>query len=403
MEEELKCPICFSLAENPYESNCCGNIFCENCVCLLKRNEEYYKCPICRKNVTFRESSFAKRLLTNLVVKCIYKCGESLLFHKMKIHLKICPEREYNCKLDENCKFKAKKDEFLQHLILSHSSTILNVSENFSKVKEQLPDPEFPLKTVKKNEREELRENVNNILSEYNYNRDNFNYDANEFNYNHGISNIDRSFYRNYLFRRRLLNSETSKNHSEVENEDISVHSNKTVSDLHIMDRSIQRRNDNITTTHNTTNLFKYYLNDKKADNEHFNYIDNVYNKFDPTTADEEDYKNLYQQLVSQNKILKTEILDKIKKSDDLNTLTFNNNNEMLSNDNRKMEEEEKELEKNSIYKVSNKMNELIGKINKLDKGYKDFTEVSDKSKLPTDKTSSINTTMSLCLNNENK
>jgi hypothetical protein len=321
----------------------------------------------------------------------------------MKIHLKICPEREYNCKLDDHCRFKAKKEEYLQHLIQSHSSAILNVSENFPKIKEYLPDLELQPKIGTKNNKEELRENVNNILNEYNYNRDNLFNEPYDFNYNQAVSTIDRSFYRNYLFRRRLLNSESSKNQSEIENEDMSVHSDKTFSD-NIKDRSTQRKTENVTTQQNSTNLFKYYYNDKKTDNEPFNYIDTVYNKFDPNTADEEDYKNLYQQLVSQNKLLKSEILDKIKKNDDNNTIILNdNNNEIVNYDSKKMEEEEKETEKNNIYKVSNKMNEIIGKMNRIEKGVKESTEASDKKMLPSDKTSSINSTLSLCLNNENK
>lgn len=394
MEEELKCPICFCLAESPYESNCCGNIFCEICVGLLKKNDEYYKCPICRKNVTFRESSFAKRLLTNLVVKCVYKCGQSLLFHKMKSHMKTCIEREFSCKLDDLCKFKAKKDEFLQHIIISHSAIILNVSENFTKVKELLPDIEITSPLVKK---QELKDNVNNILSELNYfNRDTLN-DPYDYNYNNA-TNMDRSFYRNYLFRRRLLTSESSKNQSDIGNEDISVQSVDSISNnqRHSHSKSITRKNENTISNQISTNLFKYYYNDHCKDSEQINYVDPGYNKFDPNTADEEDYKNLYKQLVSQNRILKTEILDKIKKNNDTTPVTFHNT-ENLSDEVLKIEEEAKEID--SIYKQSHKINNMIVNEN----GLKEIYDSEKTKMIPCDKTSSINTTLSLCLNNEIK
>jgi len=56
----------------------------------------------------------------------------------MKDHQKVCPEREYYCKIDA-CKFQSKKEDFLKHLIGSHANILLQVSENFSLVKEVLP------------------------------------------------------------------------------------------------------------------------------------------------------------------------------------------------------------------------------------------------------------------------
>ena len=227
-------------------------------------------------------------------------------------------------------------------------------------------------------------------------------YDPYDINYNNAVTNIDRSFYRNYLFRRRLLTSESSKNQSEIENEEVSVHSDNTSNNNNFLNKSTIRKTENTTTQQNSTNLFKYYYNDN-IENDQVNYIDPSYSKFDPNTADEEDYKNLYQQLVSQNRLLKSEVLDKIKRNEDNNQITFSNVQDSGESV-KKIEEEEKEIEKKAFSKAHSKINQIYEKMNKFETTLKEMTDNSDKSNfVPKDKSSVINTTSSLSLNNENK
>jgi len=362
----LKCPICFTLAEMPYESNCCGNIFCDTCVGLIRRSEDYSKCPICRKNVIFRESSFAKRLLTNLVVKCMYKCGENLLFHKMKIHLKTCPEREFVCKIDPSCQYKSKKDDFLKHVITAHPISILSVSENFDKVKEVLPEVEEVKKPIKKEIRVPPISNFENlIVPSYNFRDTNLahnntyannidldetlprpTFDNDPFRYEENPY-LDRRTFRNYLFRRKLIKSEKSSS-----KDDVSVNASEIADDFDHDESVSSTVSPNINTIktnalkplvhksercarNDRTDLFKYYY-----DNKHESQTTEDINIMN----DEFDCAKLYNQLVNQNMLLKTEILDKIKRTED-GTNVYENN---------KVEEEEKEIEgkKQAINKI---------------------------------------------------
>lgn len=49
--DNYKFPICWEIVEEPWETSCCGNIFCEN---VNKGSYISNKCPICRtKNFTY--------------------------------------------------------------------------------------------------------------------------------------------------------------------------------------------------------------------------------------------------------------------------------------------------------------------------------------------------------------
>ena len=191
MEDELKCPICFTLAENPFESSCCGNIFCDDCVTLFNEKDIYGKCPICRNNVSFRETSFAKRLLTNLMVECTYKCGEKKLYYKMKEHQKICTEKEYICKFESICKFQAKREQYLQHVVQSHSIHVLTICDNISKIREYVPELKANPAIEKNSKKEE-----NNKDNSFNY----FDYLRNNHNNNSLFENNSNTIVPNRIF-----------------------------------------------------------------------------------------------------------------------------------------------------------------------------------------------------------
>ena len=50
--DNFRCPICWEIVEEPWETSCCGNLFCEKCMLSYISN----KCPICRtKNFKYRK------------------------------------------------------------------------------------------------------------------------------------------------------------------------------------------------------------------------------------------------------------------------------------------------------------------------------------------------------------
>ena len=69
---DYKCPICFELLKDAYQTTCCGNHICSNCTEQLKCTPNV-KCPQCRyENFKANEDKFFSRQLLNLEVHCYY-------------------------------------------------------------------------------------------------------------------------------------------------------------------------------------------------------------------------------------------------------------------------------------------------------------------------------------------
>ena len=67
-----KCPVCFKLLKDAYQTDCCGNHICSNCTEQLKCTPNV-KCPHCRHdNFEANEDKLFSRQLLNLQVHCYY-------------------------------------------------------------------------------------------------------------------------------------------------------------------------------------------------------------------------------------------------------------------------------------------------------------------------------------------
>jgi hypothetical protein len=135
LEQNLKCPICLTIAEDPWESSCCGHLFCSRCIKLIKSK----KCPICRtKRANFRENSFARILLNNLIVKCPYGCQLSTPMANLKLHRYQCEFAIFKCSMRINnikCNFEGNKKESLEHFKETHTEYIMLLAEHYPSVK----------------------------------------------------------------------------------------------------------------------------------------------------------------------------------------------------------------------------------------------------------------------------
>ena len=70
--EELNCPICLGILQEPYLTACCGNHFCEDCVEKVKEGAS--KCPLCQEaplNGIINKG--LRRKLNELKVYCMHK------------------------------------------------------------------------------------------------------------------------------------------------------------------------------------------------------------------------------------------------------------------------------------------------------------------------------------------
>ena len=137
-----KCPVCFELLKNAYQTTCCGNHICFDCSKKLKGG----KCHKCRENFQANEDKFFSRQLLNLEVRCYYhkegctwkgelrgleqhvatNCNKGIVKCEhcscqcknkaaMKQHLPICGEIHINC--PNNClSYQYKRKCIQNHL-----------------------------------------------------------------------------------------------------------------------------------------------------------------------------------------------------------------------------------------------------------------------------------------------
>ncbi|MCQ2816292.1 MAG: hypothetical protein MJ252_03400 [archaeon] len=131
IEANLKCPICLNIVQNPWETSCCGHLFCERCMKSITGSH----CPLCRDNkFKFRKNIFASKLLEELDTKCPYGCNKMIKYSNIKLHKYECENSQFKCSID-NCKFEGRKDESLKHLIEAHGDLLAIISEKYSNLK----------------------------------------------------------------------------------------------------------------------------------------------------------------------------------------------------------------------------------------------------------------------------
>ncbi|CAG9330844.1 unnamed protein product [Blepharisma stoltei] len=91
-DDRWLCPICLELFENPVETPCCHNLFCERCIFNIRR------CPLCSKNLGRCMPNIPiRRLMDDLAVKCRHiKCDivirkADLINHEKECQMALVP------------------------------------------------------------------------------------------------------------------------------------------------------------------------------------------------------------------------------------------------------------------------------------------------------------------------
>jgi hypothetical protein len=135
LQQNLKCPICLTAADEPFETSCCGHIFCSSCIQGITNS----KCPICRcERFTFRENKFVKNLLNSIIVKCPFGCEKSIKVSNTKIHRYQCNESIFKCSLkycDLKCNFQGSKKESVIHFSEKHTDQMIVLAEHYASLK----------------------------------------------------------------------------------------------------------------------------------------------------------------------------------------------------------------------------------------------------------------------------
>ncbi|SPP82321.1 E3 ubiquitin-protein ligase NRDP1 [Drosophila guanche] len=120
VDEELICPICTDVLEEPLQSLHCEHAFCKDCI------EQWMKqktlCPVDRSELLPSHLAPASRLMRNMLgrlkIKCpysVHECPSEMSLAEYRAHVDTC---QYNPKVIVECKsclMKVPKDELADH------------------------------------------------------------------------------------------------------------------------------------------------------------------------------------------------------------------------------------------------------------------------------------------------
>ncbi len=95
VDDLFLCKNCVLMIDEPHESECCGNLYCQNCINVLS----YTNCKYCKKLYKFRKNIFAKKLMKKVEFKCRHFCGNKYNYEEMKKHLYRCDNKMFKCSI----------------------------------------------------------------------------------------------------------------------------------------------------------------------------------------------------------------------------------------------------------------------------------------------------------------
>lgn len=130
LREEFKCFYCQEIPETPFESECCGKLYCETC----SEAASFLNCKVCKDILKFKTSLFASNLMNKFNTFCTNNCGKEIKFSDSKLHNLVCNNRLFSCKINK-CSFRGNKDAIKQHILLVHSSELIILCENYAEFK----------------------------------------------------------------------------------------------------------------------------------------------------------------------------------------------------------------------------------------------------------------------------
>ena len=143
--QNLECPICFDIFEEPRILTNCGHTLCENCILLISNSNNefnYIKCPLCFEITNYKN---IKELKTNFsLINLIDKVKNDKISNSL-------PEEIYTSLNSEGKNFKK-----------SHSAPDLYLYSNIDIITPYIAEP-----VNKENEQKENKQNLNITTSKY--------------------------------------------------------------------------------------------------------------------------------------------------------------------------------------------------------------------------------------------
>jgi hypothetical protein len=120
IHEDLLCPLCTSLLEDPLCGSQCGHTFCRKCITNTFRRIS--KCPICRQPLTLVDlhpviiRPFLNQL-NQLLVKCKWCSQSNIQRNNFEDHFNTCTKTIVSCPaVDLKCDWKGQRDQIQDHI-----------------------------------------------------------------------------------------------------------------------------------------------------------------------------------------------------------------------------------------------------------------------------------------------
>ena len=161
IEEDITCPICQGIINDPYFCNKCQNNFCNKCIKTWEQKNQ--NCPFRCNNPNYTYNLFLNKIFSELLkFKCQKGCDEVISYKDIENHYKNCKKEDFESKYYES----QTQVEILKVQIENYND-IQNELDQTQERKEELENELEELKEEKSNledKIDELKERLNSNL-----------------------------------------------------------------------------------------------------------------------------------------------------------------------------------------------------------------------------------------------
>lgn len=126
MVDYFNCFVCGEIPESPYESECCGKLYCHSC----SENSSDLRCRYCSKALKFRVCAFAKNVMKTMETNCRFGCEAKYKISDTRKHNLHCKSKVYICTV-KKCSYFGTRENLIKHVSELHSRELLVLMENF--------------------------------------------------------------------------------------------------------------------------------------------------------------------------------------------------------------------------------------------------------------------------------
>ncbi|KAF2902824.1 hypothetical protein ILUMI_03360 [Ignelater luminosus] len=157
VDEELVCPICSGVLEDPLQAPVCEHAFCRTCIHEWISRQP--TCPVDRQHITSAQLRQVPRILRNLLSRlCIncdnaeYGCTRVLKLDALVAHLEECehnPKRPLPC--EQGCGLVIPKDELKDHNCIKELRALIQTQQQkLNDFQQELTEQRFTMNEQKR-------------------------------------------------------------------------------------------------------------------------------------------------------------------------------------------------------------------------------------------------------------